>query len=136
MGMYTEIYINVDLKRDAPDEVIEVLKAMCKTEDSDEKVLEPYPDRWDGLFCSGSCYTPNTSCRSLTYDGITKQWSLLGKGDIKNYGQEIQKFFEWIIPYIDGYPGDFIGYSRYEEDQKPKLYFLPGDDDEENDEDT
>lgn len=29
MGMYTEIYVNVDLKRDTPEEVIHVLKAMC-----------------------------------------------------------------------------------------------------------
>jgi hypothetical protein len=29
MGMYTEIYINVDLKPETPDEVINTLKAMC-----------------------------------------------------------------------------------------------------------
>ena len=127
MGMYTEIYVNVDLKKDTPDEVIEVLKAMCHMEGSDEKVLEPYPDRWGFLFSNGSYYTPFTSCRSLTYDDILGAWSLLGKGDIKNYEQEIQKFFEWIIPYVDGYPGDFIGYRRYEEDRTPTLIFLPDD---------
>jgi hypothetical protein len=129
MGMYTEIYVNVDLKKDTPDEIIEVLKVMCDMVDSDSKVLEPYPDRWGSMFYSGSCYTPDTHCRSLTYEGITQRWSLLGKGDIKNYGQEIQKFFEWIMPYVDGYPGEFIGYSRYEEDQKPTLVFLPDDED-------
>jgi hypothetical protein len=129
MGMYTEIYINVDLKEDTPNNVIEVLKAMCHMEERDEKVLETYPHRWDCLFSSMSYYTPNTHCRSLTYDSIALRWSLLGKGDIKNYEQEIEKFFEWIIPYVDGYPGDFIGYSRYEEDQKPTLIFLPEDED-------
>ena len=129
MGMYTEIYVNVDLKRDTPDEIIEVLKAMCHMEDSDEKVLEPYPHRWQCLFSDMSYYTPRTCCRSLTCDSTTKSWSLLGKGDIKNYGQEIQKFFEWIIPYVDGCPGDFIGYHRYEKNQKPTLIFLPDDED-------
>jgi hypothetical protein len=129
MGMYTEIYINVDLKKDTPDEIIEVLKAMCDMEDSDSKVLEKYPERWDGLFYSGSYYTPDTYCHSLTYDTITQQWSLLGKGDIKNYEGEIQKFFEWIMPYVDGYPGDFIGYRRHEEDREPTLVFLPDDED-------
>lgn len=129
MGMYTEIYVNVDLKKDTPDEIIEVLKVMCDMVDSDSKVLEPYPDRWGSMFYSGSCYTPDTHCRSLTYDGITQRWSLLGKGDIKNYGQEIQKFFEWIMPYVDGYPGEFIGYSRYDEVLKPTLVFLPDEED-------
>jgi hypothetical protein len=129
MGMYTEIYVNVDLKKDTPDEIIEVLKAMCHMEESDEKVLESYPDRWGGLFYSGSYYTPDTHCHSLTCDGITQRWSLLGKGDIKNYEGEIQKFFEWIIPYVDGCPGDFIGYSRYEVDREPTLVFLPESED-------
>ena len=129
MGMYTEIYVNVNLKEDTPDEIIEVLKAMCRMEESDEKVLEPYPDGWQCLFSNMSYYTPSTRCRSLTYNGITRRWSLLGKGDIKNYAGEIEEFFEWIIPYVDGYPGDFIGYSRYEDAQKPTLFFLPEDED-------
>lgn len=129
MGMYTEIYVNVDLKKDTPNEIIEVLKTMCDMVDSDSKVLESYPDRWGSMFYSGSYYTPNTYCHSLTYDDITEKWSLLGKGDIKNYGQEIQKFFEWIIPYVDGYPGDFIGYHRYEDDREPTLVFLPDEED-------
>lgn len=130
MGMYTEIYINVDLKGDTPDDVIDVLKTMCDMEGSDKKVLEPYPDRWDYMFYSGSYYTPNTWCRSLTYDDISKKWSLLGKGDIKNYGLEIQKFFEWITPYVDGDDGDFIGYYRYEESRQPTLMYLPNDEED------
>jgi hypothetical protein len=76
-----------------------------------------------------SYYTPSTCCHSLTCDSTTKSWSLLGKGDIKNYAGEIQKFFEWIIPYVDGCPGDFIGYSRHEENRKPTLFFLPESED-------
>jgi hypothetical protein len=131
MGMYTEIYINVDLKKDTPDDVIGVLKAMCHMLPDQEcsDVLADYPDRWICLFSNMSYYTPFTNCRFLEFDDISKKWSLLGKGDIKNYNMEIEKFFEWIMPYVDGYPGDFIGYSRYEEDQKPTLMFLPEDED-------
>ncbi len=126
--MYTEIYVNVDLKKETPDEIIEVLKAMCDMEESNKKVLEPYPDRWICLFSNMSYYTPSTRCRSLTYDDIKERWSLLGKGDIKNYGLDIEEFFEWIIPYVDGCPGDFIGYHRYEEQRVPTLVFLPDND--------
>jgi hypothetical protein len=131
MGMYTEIYINVDLKKDTPDDVIGVLKAMCDMLPDQEcsDVLADYPYRWFSLFSNMSYYTPFTNCRFLEFDDISKKWSLLGKGDIKNYDNEIEKFFEWIMPYVDGYPGDFIGYSRYEEDQKPTLMFLPEDED-------
>jgi len=126
--MYTEIYINVDLKKDTPDDVIKVLKAMCDQEC--KEVLVDYPYKWICLFSNMSYYTPSTNCRFLEFDNISNQWSLLGKGDIKNYGNEIEEFFEWIMPWIDGYPGDFIGYSRYEEDQKPTLMFLPEDEDD------
>jgi len=128
MGMYTEIYINVDLKKDTPDDVIGVLKAMCDQEC--KEVLVDYPYKWICLFSNMSYYTPSTNCKFLEFDTISNQWSLLGKGDIKNYGNEIEEFFEWIMPWIDGYPGDFIGYSRYEEDQKPTLMFLPEDEDD------
>ena len=30
MGMYTEIYVNTDLKKETPQEVIDVLSAMCE----------------------------------------------------------------------------------------------------------
>ena len=131
MGMYTEIYINVDLKKDTPDDVIKVLEAMCRMLPDQEcsEVLVDYPSRWSCLFSNMSYYTPSTNCRFLEFDGITQKWSLLGKGDIKNYSGEIKKFFEWIIPYVDGYPGDFIGYSRYEEDLKPTLIYLPESED-------
>jgi hypothetical protein len=127
MGMYTEIYINVNLKKDTPDDVIKVLKAMCDMLSDQEcnEVLADYPDRWICLFSNMSYYTPSTNCRFLKFDNITQRWSLLGKGDIKNYSGEIEKFFEWIIPYVKGCPGDFIGYSRYEEDSQPTLIFLP-----------
>lgn len=126
MGMYTEIYVNVDLKRDTPAEVILVLKAMCRKLEPEvsERVLESYPHRWHLLFNNGSYYTPFTHCQYLEYDEITKQWSLLGKGDIKNYGGEIQEFFNWIMPHVDGIEGDFIGYHRYEESQEPVLHFI------------
>ncbi len=125
MGMYTEIYVNVDLKKETPDEVLNVLKSMCYHEGFDRDVyLKDKPLRWRLLFNDGSYYTPLTSCANLTFDKIRDAWSLLGKGDIKNYGGEIEAFFEWIKPWVDGIPGDFIGYSRYEEDQVPTLHFL------------
>ena len=125
MGMYTEIFVNVDLKAETPDEVLAVLRAMCG--DENQAPLEGKPERWNRLFASGSYYTPNTCVAKLTFDKIGGQWSLLGKGDIKNYESEIEAFFAWLMPWIDGQEGDFIGYHRHEESQTPTLVFLAND---------
>lgn len=136
MGMYTEIYINVNLKKETPQSVLDVLKAMCDYNE-DAQCLKDHPSRWLYLFGDCSYYTPRTECAKLTYDDISKQWSLLGKGDIKNYGGEIEEFFEWICPWID-FEEDpeedrdpeceyqtkmFVGYHRYEEDVEPTLVY-------------
>jgi hypothetical protein len=122
MGMYSEIYVNVDLKPETPEDIINVLRAMCG--DENKKPLDGKPAIWNFLFRNGSYYTPRTSCANLTFNGISKAWSLLGKGDIKNYDGEIELFFSWLMPWIDGEEGDFIGYKQYEENQTPKLVFL------------
>ena len=122
--MYTEIYINVDLKKDIEEDVINTLKAMCKLKHN-SLYLADKPTRWSYMFNSGSFCTPNTSCANLTYDDISKQYSLLGKGDIKNYESEIEEFFEWIKPHIEVDYTDktFIGYLRYEENPEPTLIY-------------
>ncbi len=149
MGMYTEIYVNIDLKQDLPENALYVLKGLVRSVKSrcnfhnqdfdhtdvdvdDEKFIEltsKFGDRFPWLFCNGSYYTPNTTVAELSYDFISESWSLLGKGDIKNYDDEIQQFFEWIAPYSDT---EFLGYSRYEEDEKPTLYFREDFKQEEN----
>jgi hypothetical protein len=122
MGMYTEIYVNVDLKKDTPKDVINVLQAICD-KDGESEYLEGKPFRWSLLFNNGSYYTPNTECGKLTYDSISEEYSLLGKGDIKNYANEIQEFFDFIKPYCTNH---FIGYMRYEEDDEPILIYKDG----------
>ena len=119
MGMYTEIYVNVDLKKETPKEVLDVLRAICEKNFNNEN-LKDKPERWSRLFNNGSYYVPSTECASLTYDEISNQWSLLGKGDIKNYEREIEKFFEFIKSWCKNV---FIGYYRYEEDRDPILVY-------------
>lgn len=120
MGMYTEIYVNVNLKKDVPADVLAILHAMC-LKDNEAGVLKDLPRRWSYMFNNGSYYTPGTECGKLTQDKHNGQWSLLAKGDIKNYENEIEQFFKWLMPWIDATDGEFVGYSRYEEDDLPRL---------------
>jgi hypothetical protein len=125
MGMYTEIFVNVDLKKDTPEEVINILKMMCDHDSKEEDWPEDLPPRWQYMFYGGSYYTPNTRCANLHKCGFSNQYSLIGKGDIKNYGSEIQEFFDFIRPHVDPCLGcEFIGYWRYEEDKEPTLVYL------------
>ena len=119
MGMYTEIFVNIDLKGDTPDSVIETLKAMCERE-HDSPYLRDKPSRWSYLFTNGSAYTPSTACGMLDQCKYSQCYSLLGKGDIKNYEGEIEEFFDFIRPWSDDH---FMGYWRYEEDELPTLVF-------------
>jgi hypothetical protein len=46
--------------------------------------------------------------------------------NLKNYDDEIAKFFDWIDQYVEGSEGDFLGYSLYEEtepEQPPWCFF-------------
>ena len=95
MGMYTEIYINVDLKEDTPEDVIHTIRAVCNR-DKNSRYLEGKDDWWL-LFNNGSYYTPSTHCGNLTYDDIGRCYSLLGKGDLKD-SDAIHEFFAWIKP--------------------------------------
>lgn len=119
MGMYTEIFVNVDLKENTPKEVIEVLKAMCD-KDHESPHLLGRPQRWAFLFNDSSFYLPCTECGVLTYNNIRKAYSLIAKGDIKNSSGEIEEFFEFIKPWCED---EFIGYTRYEEDREPTLIY-------------
>lgn len=115
MGTYTEIYVNIDLKEDTPLPIIDILRKICNAE-----LIVGAPARWQFLFRSGSSYTPNTWVANLTFSEIGGYWSLLGKGDIKNYSDEIELFFEFIKPFTEDY---FLGYLRSEDDPCPELFY-------------
>ncbi|MGB0732400.1 MAG: hypothetical protein ACPGPF_01500 [Pontibacterium sp.] len=119
MGMYTEIFINADLKEGTPQEVIDVLAAMCQ-HNSKANCLKDKPQQWADLFSQGSFYLPLTECAKLTYSDIAGHYSLLAKGDIKNDNNEILQFFAFIKPWCKG---DFIGYYRDENSIEPILVY-------------
>jgi hypothetical protein len=104
MGMYTEVYFNADLKRGIDTGVIEKIKSTVQGEYS------------RGLCYNRSCYTPSTSAYYFEYNTTFEQWSLLFKGDLKNYSGEIESFFYFIAPYVDEcfIVPRFIDIGRYE----------------------
>ena len=131
MSMYTEIYVKVVLKKDVDDNVINILKYMLGMDDVELEDFEIpshslfKTDRWDSMLRSSSYYHIPYTLKLLDYDDISENYYLVVRSDFKNYNGEIGKFFDWITPYVEK-DGDktFIGYSLYEEDDEPKLYYI------------
>ena len=127
MGMYTELIFGADLKKDTPENVIEVLKYMVG--DTEEKPKDfPLPEgRCEWLFRGSSYYFGvNAPVSKLWKDDIGENWVLSTRSNIKNYEREIEAFLEWIYPYIDGGSGyrDMYAIVTHEEAEAPDIYYL------------
>ena len=131
MGMYTEIYVKVVLKEDVDDNIINTLKYMLGIDDVEledfeipsHSLFKTY--RWDSMLRSGSYYHVPYTVKLFKNNKKSKGYYMVVRSDFKNYQREIGKFFDWITPYLKKY-GDktFIGYSLYDEDDEPKLYYI------------
>ena len=127
MGMYTEFHFNVKLKKDVPQNVVDVLNFML-LETKAEPSLPEHPlfatDRWRVMLVMDSYYFHADTHSTLRFDDISRAYYLCIRCNLKNYNSEIEKFVSWITPYLDEWPGDFLGFSRYEGTEQPTLLFM------------
>jgi hypothetical protein len=121
--MYTELHMSARIKDDP--EAVAILKYMAGQTDEQP----PLPDhplfatpRWSALFRCSSYYFVPRSTVLFERDEIGGYWCLISQASIKNYDGEIGKFIDWIRPYVDD-TDTMIGYSRYEEDREPTIYY-------------
>ena len=126
MGMYTELHLNVELRRDTPAEVLDVLRYMLReipVEERPETPDHPFFEtgRWFVLFTMDSYYFKADTHSTLRWDETAEAHFLGVRCNLKNYDQEIQHFIDWITPYVEAEEGDFLGFYRYEETEIPTL---------------
>lgn len=122
MGMYTELIIKCEIKKNLPSEVLEILNYLFgNTEDLPMHL----PDheffacsRWS---CIGRCYSYYHHPRVVN---SFVEGYLFSRSDLKNYEDEIEKFIDWIKPYVDEFKGKCIGWSWYEEADEPTLIII------------
>ena len=128
MGMYTELNIGVDLASDTPENVIAILKYMTGDETQLNFTTPNHPlfttEGWEIMLCCRSFYFAGVERSFIEKDSILGQWKLSVRCSLKNYDSEIQKFMDFIQPYLDTY--GFLGYMRYEEDDYPTLIYNDG----------
>lgn len=105
MGTYTELIFGAGLKKDTPKHVIHSLRYMLGEIDKPENF--PFSEvRIEYLFnCSSYFFGVNKPISRMWFDEISNQYSISTRSNIKNYGGEIEKFLDWINPYIDSGSG-------------------------------
>ena len=126
MGMYTELNIGVNLREDTPQNVIDILTHMLNDyhcEETPELPKHPLFEtgRWRFMLCSDSYYFDGHTDSSMLQDRISKEYELNVRTNLKNYDGEIEKFMDFICPYLKTY--GFLGYTRYEEADDPRLIY-------------
>lgn len=141
MGMYTEVVVKIQIRKNKiGEQAFNILEAMFyKNSDVWCYEIENLPDheffkcaRWSSVgSCSSFYHHPNTIS-----DWYYPKYEKLGddttiyifnRSDLKNYDNEIQKFFDWLNTLnLDNCEGDFIGYSLYKEDNDPVIYKYKG----------
>lgn len=129
MGMYTEFHFNSELKEDVPESVLAVLRYMLPSDN--EQPEPPLPDhpffkceRWRMLLTMDSYYFDADTHSTLRLDH-DESYYLCVRSNLKNYDNEINRFVDWITPYLDKFGGEFLGFKRYEEIEVPTLLYHP-----------
>lgn len=130
MGMYTELHFNSELKKDVPSEVVEILKYMVGDLEEEPSKLPDHDlfkdTRWRFMLRTDSYYFDADTHSTLRYDSIGESYYLCIRTNLKNYDSEIEHFIDWVMPYLNKYDKKFLGFYRYEENEKPTLiYYKP-----------
>lgn len=130
MGMYTDFCFDVNIKKDVPDDVVAMLNQMRDFDRFDlfQKVLPDHPffkcDRWVQIGHCSSAYFPAEPRFIFEKKSYGDDYVLNLRCNLKNYDEEIKHFINWIKPYVDAYPGEFLGFYRYEEATRPTLVYM------------
>ena len=133
MGMYTKASFIIPIKKDTPKNI----KDICYNLFEGDSELDGFdlPKHqffetkrfWAFAGCNSFYFTGTSNSAvkySDSYCGGCEDMVLHIDCDLKNYDDEIELFLDWIKDYMETPTAGFIGYSLYEEDEKPTLYYL------------
>ena len=124
--MYTELIFGASLKSNTPTDVINAISYMIG-EPTDKPSNYPFDDNdMDVLLSSSYYFGVSLPVRKFWYDTITESWCLSTRSNVKNYSNEIERFLEWIKPYIESGSGNREMYAIviYEDAETPTIYYL------------
>lgn len=126
MGMYTEFFFRAELRQGV---IAERATQQLHSIDNGVAFIDDDPffktPRWRMLFQGGSAYFP-TRGFEFEYCPSENRYRVFIHSSFKCYDNEIALFLDWIDHIVDALPGEFLGYSLYEEDEQPTLYYKKG----------
>jgi len=121
MGAYTEVFLRTKLKCNLNSDIESVFSFLFNN--GDKPALIPEHAFFD--CCNwhkfGRCSYSNFQTFSYINEGY-----LCSRFDVKVVDQDIDKFFDWIEPYIDKNEQDSIciGWYWSEKEPQPELVFM------------
>lgn len=157
MGMYTEFIFGCNLSKATPRVCVEALDYVINGEEKKPKyedpknweedefnkhyiertleddVIKAFIDQYDfwRLFkCSSYYFGAANPVGKFYYDPIDSSYHISTRADLKNYEGQIEKFIEYIRPFVtqgSGYDHHIFAYVQYEEAEFPTLYGLDGE---------
>lgn len=131
--MYTELIFGATLKEKTPTYITQALDSVINDRTnvnlSDE--VKQFSDEYSLsklIWCSSYYFGAHVNKPSCDFDKIAGRWCVSFRANCKNYQNEIEKFIEFITPYVEygSGPTNIFAIVQYEEDDYPTLYGTEG----------
>ena len=131
MGMYTEVIVGCTLKKNLPKVCVNALTLISNKQEINEndKETEEFIKEYDlyNICWSESAYfgSPSHCIFRRLEENYEDYYSLSIRANLKSYNREIEKFLEYLRPYVYWGSGtnELYAMTIYEEDKEPKLRF-------------
>jgi hypothetical protein len=114
MGMYTHWALQVEFRKDTPEEFLNEIRAVIAREDNDGPL---YP-----INRAGAAYQVCAPPRLTSEFG--DQWTLTVLASVKYGTGKIMEAVDYLAPYVETYEPGFCGWMQYEEDDHPTLLYI------------
>lgn len=130
MGIYTHFVINVNLRKNTPQEVIDTLlylssQSLYNPINENHQLYYMYGEE-KLIFTGHSGVFDGDSYCLFFFDEVQEEWKLTINSSMKNYDREYQKFLDYIQPYIAMEFEEhqkFLGFMRDETQDAPTLIY-------------
>lgn len=130
MGMYTELILGIEFKKDTSEYIIEAIDCIINENEIIADDAQKFIDEYElgSIFHGGSYYfavdRPNYAFWKDTYDD---SWHLSSRANLKDGGR-IEKFLNFIKDYVENGAGPLgvFAYVQYEESEFPTIWTIDG----------
>lgn len=121
MGVYTEVFLRTKLKCNLECDIESVFNFLFNNGDKPTVIPNHVFFECVNWQRFGRCSYSNFQTFSYINDGY-----LCSRFDVKVVDHDIDKFLEWIEPYIEKNHSDYacVGWTWFKKEQQPELIFV------------